>query len=161
MHQLRPARLADQALQGGLIPAGQAGLADPPRQGIACVGNPGLPAADRQPALIAVRRRYPSAAAREVRRIAEPRQRQPVGERPHQQRPAQPQPRRGQHQPWGVGRRHQRVCTVRPFQRTWPRSRLRIASTKTPRKNSTGTGKISGIQGKRPKRRLISSNCRA
>ena len=154
MHPFGAAGFSHQPLQGGGVAARQAGLADATGQGMAGIGNPTLPAANAQALLIDRQPAGGFLGRRNTQGGVQPGQRQQIGQRPHQQRSQHPKAGRTQG-------RHQRVLTVRPFQRTEPRSRLTMASPNTPRKNSTGIGKIKGLQRKRPTRCVITSSCRA
>ncbi len=161
MDQFGPAGFSQQSLQTGSIAAHQAGLADAAGQHMAGIGNPRFPTANQQAAFKAPQGRG-CLALRPLRTgESQPGHGELVGRCPHQQRPSQPQHRAGQTRAKGRWQGHQRVFTVWPFHCTWPRSRLRIASKKTTRKNNTGSGKIRLIQVKRPTRRVITSNCSA
>ena len=161
MHQLGPAGFRQQPLQAGPIPSGQGGLGHPAGQNAAGIRQQRLPAADPQAPFIGLGPLPPGARAGQPRILGQHGQGQPVGQRPHQQAPAQPAQGTGEGGREQGAAAHGLVENVRPFHRTVPRSRLAMASTNTPRKNNTGTGKIRLIQPKLPTRRVISSSCAA
>jgi len=158
MHEFGPAGFQLQSPQIPRIPANQAGFAHPTREDTAGIGDPALPYPNprrSEPCSGTPSSVIPARMAR-----LQPGRRQPVRQQPHQQRCDQPEAHGTQQGPHHRTV-HQRVRKRRPFQDTAPLSRLRIASTKTPRKNSTGIGNSRLIQLNRPTRRLSNNSCTA
>ena len=161
MHQLGPPGFRQQPLQAGPIPPGQGSLGHAAGQDAAGIRQPRLPAADPQAPFVGLGPLPPGARTGQPRILGQLGQGQSIGQAAHQQAPAQPAQGTGEGGPEEGSPTHGLVDTERPFHCTAPRSRLAMARTNTPRKNSTGTGKIRLIQPKLPTRRVISSSCAA